>query len=274
MIRVSDFGPITRFDLSRSFAGHGIYWTTAYLVDGLLVDTGCAFTARELLEKLAGTRIDQIINTHSHEDHIGANARISAQYPQVKIHAHPLAIPILSQPQIKQPLHPYRRFVWGMPSPSEAQPLYDGSLIKTHNYQFQVIYTPGHTSDHLCLYEPDQGWIFTGDLFVGGRDRAIRAGCDIWQIIGSLKLISGLPLDAMYPGSARTRQKPAEDLSVKINYLETLGEEIITLNKQGYSVPRISRLLLGGPMWIELITLGHLSRQNLVRSYLSERSGE
>jgi hypothetical protein len=78
----------------------------------------------------------------------------------------------------------------------------------------------------------------------------------------------------MYPGSARTRQKPAEDLSVKINYLETLGEEIITLNKQGYSVPRISRLLLGGPMWIELITLGHLSRQNLVRSYLSERSGE
>jgi glyoxylase-like metal-dependent hydrolase (beta-lactamase superfamily II) len=274
MIRVSNFGPVTRFDLSRSFAGRGIYWTTAYLVDGLLVDTGCAFTALELLEKLTGTSIDQIINTHSHEDHIGANAHLAAQYPKVKILAHPFALPILAQPHIKQPLHLYRRLVWGMPSPSEAQPLHNGSLIKTENYQFQVVYTPGHTSDHLCLYEPDQGWIFTGDLFVGGRDRAIRAGSDIWQIIDSLKLIAALPLDAMYPGSARTRHKPAEDLIAKINYLERLGEEIFSLKKQGYSIPGISRLLLGGPMWIELITLGHLSRQNLVRSYLTERAGE
>lgn len=162
--------------------------------------------------------------------------------------------------------------MWGMPSPSEAHPLQDGSIIETENYQFQVIYTPGHTIDHLCLYEPDQGWIFTGDLFVGGQDRAIRAGSDIWGIIESLKMIAVLPLDTMYPGSARTRRRPAGDLQVKIDYLERMGEEVITLDNRGCSIPEISRMLFGGPMWIELITLGHMSRQNLVRSYLNQQS--
>ena len=45
----------------------------------------------------------------------------------------------------------------------------------------KVIHTPGHCSNHLCLYEPNKGWLFTGDLFVGGKDRALRAGNDIFK---------------------------------------------------------------------------------------------
>jgi glyoxylase-like metal-dependent hydrolase (beta-lactamase superfamily II) len=68
-----------------------------------------------------------------------------------------------------------------------------------------VLYTPGHSLDHLCLYEPRQGWLFSGDLFVGGRDRALRSGCDIWQIIASLKAIAALPVVCLFAGSAARR---------------------------------------------------------------------
>jgi len=268
MIKISNFGDITRFDFSRSIAGRGIYWTTAYLVDGLMVDTGCAHTSHELLALISGTKLDQIINTHSHEDHIGANACLHEINPELQLFAHPLALPVLEKPEAYQPLQAYRRFVWGIPSPSKAQPLINGGFIETDKYHFLVIYTPGHTLDHLCLYEPDQEWVFTGDLYVGGKDRAVRAGSDIWQTIESLKLISELPLKGMYPNSARVRLDPVKDLQTKIGYLEMLGDRVLNLADQGYSIGEISRTLFGGPLWIELITWGHLSRRNLVRSYL------
>ena len=79
MLRLTPFGDITRFDLARTLAGRGRYWTTAYLVDGLLVDTGCAHSALELAAALADSRVDRIVNTHTHEDHIGANGLLQRQ---------------------------------------------------------------------------------------------------------------------------------------------------------------------------------------------------
>ncbi|MCK4316124.1 MAG: MBL fold metallo-hydrolase, partial [Anaerolineae bacterium] len=172
MLKITTYGDATRFDLGRTLAGRGRYWTTAYLVDGLLVDTGCAFSAPELVEALAETHLTGIVNTHTHEDHIGANGPLQRRYDGLEIRAHPLALPVLADPRGQQPLHLYRRVMWGWPEPSRAQSVSDGEVIGTERHRFQVIYTPGHSPDHICLYEPDQGWLFTGDLFVGGRDRA------------------------------------------------------------------------------------------------------
>ena len=60
MIRKTTFGDITRFDLSRTIAGRGRYWTTAYLVDKMMIDTGCAHTAGEL-EALWEAGIDGVV---------------------------------------------------------------------------------------------------------------------------------------------------------------------------------------------------------------------
>jgi glyoxylase-like metal-dependent hydrolase (beta-lactamase superfamily II) len=141
-------------------------------------------------------------------------------------------------------------------------------VIETDRHRLQVVYTPGHSPDHICLYEPDQGWLFTGDLFVGGRDRAMRADYDVWGIIASLKRIAALPATILFPASARVRDNPAAELAAKIAYLEELGERVLSLHRQGRSVNQIVRALLGGPMLIEAITLGHFSRRRLVLSYL------
>jgi len=268
VLKITTYDDITRFDLARTLAGRGRYWTTAYLVDSLMVDTGCAFSAPELMDALAETPLTTIVNTHTHEDHIGGNGPLQRERERLVIRAHPLALPILADPRNRQPLHPYRRVMWGWPEPSQAQPVSDGEMIETDHCRFRVIYTPGHSPDHVCLYEPDRGWLFTGDLFVGGRDRALRTGYDIWGIISSLKRIAALPATTLFPGSARVRRDPATELAAKIAYLEELGERVLALHRQGRSVRGIIRALLGGPMLIEFITLGHFSRRRLVLSYL------
>jgi glyoxylase-like metal-dependent hydrolase (beta-lactamase superfamily II) len=268
MLKITHYGDVTRFDLARTLAGRGHYWTTAYLLDGVLVDTGCAHSARELVTMMADSPLHRIVNTHSHEDHIGANGPLQNQRNGLEILAHPIALPVLADPRRTQPLHPYRRLLWGWPQPSKGQPISDGAQISTEHYNFQVIYTPGHSPDHLCLYEAQQGWLFTGDLFVGGRDRALRADYDIWQIIASLKRIAELPAVKLFPGSARVSDNPTQALEAKISYLEELGERILDAHHRGRSVSTIARAECGGFMPLELMTLGHFSRRALVMSYL------
>ena len=241
MLRTTAYGDVIRFDLARTLAGRGRYWTTAYLVDGMMVDTGCAFSAPELLQALADTPLVRIVNTHTHEDHIGANGPLQRQRDRLEILAHPLALSVLADPHATQPLHPYRRLMWGWPEPSRGQPISDGEGIETERYRFEVVYTPGHSPDHICLYEPRQGWLFTGDLFVGGQDRALRASYDIWGIIASLKRIAALPASTLFPGSVRVRDNPARALEEKIAYLEALGERVSALHRQGRSVSEIDR---------------------------------
>jgi glyoxylase-like metal-dependent hydrolase (beta-lactamase superfamily II) len=270
MIRITRYDSVTRFDLANTLLGRGRYWTTAYLVDGLLVDSGCAHSAAELAQALEGSSLTCIANTHTHEDHIGANGVLQRARGGLELRAHPLALPVLADPRRTQPLHPYRKLFWGWPTPSQATPLADGERIETEHFTFQALYTPGHSADHLCLYEAEQGWLFSGDLFVGGYDRALRAGQDIWQTIASLERMADLPIQRLFPGSARVREQPAQELREKVAYYQERGLAVLELRRQGESVDEIARRLFGGPMWVELVTLGHFSRRNLVRAYLGE----
>jgi glyoxylase-like metal-dependent hydrolase (beta-lactamase superfamily II) len=272
MLRITRYDDVTRLDSARTIAGRGWYWTTAYLVDGLLVDTGCAHSANELVEMLRDKKLTCLLNTHSHEDHIGANGILQEQRKELRVLAHPSALPVLQNPREIQPLQLYRRVLWGWPGPSMGQPVKDGEVIKTEKYRFQVIYTPGHSPDHICLYEEIHGWLFTGDLFVGGRERAARVDAKIWQTIASLKQVVKLPLTRLFPGSARVRDNPIDELADKIAYLEEMGKKVLELNKQGLSNHSIARLLFGGPMPIEYITSGHFTRRSLVKSYLSRNA--
>ncbi len=126
MINTSAFGPVIRFDFARTLFGKGRYWTSAYLVDGLLIDSGCAWEAAGLLGALHDRLPERLANTHSHEDHIGANGLLQARQPGLEIMAHPLALPVLADPRAAQPLHPYRQVFWGWPRPSLARPLQEG----------------------------------------------------------------------------------------------------------------------------------------------------
>jgi len=263
--RVPAAQEVVKFRLARAVLGQPYYFTAAYWVDGLLIDTGCAHTARQFTAVVRQWAVDQIVNTHSHEDHIGANAPVQALF-RCPILAHPEALPILQDPR-QQPLQPYRRLFWGWPRPSTGEPL--GAWVETKRFRFQVVPTPGHSPDHVCLFEPDRGWLFSGDAYIGGEDRALRAGYDIQGIIASLKTLAALPVRLLFSGSGTVRENGVQPLQTKIAYLEDLGDRIRALHDEGLSPRRIRRRLFGRELPLTYLTLGHFSGMHLVHSYLA-----
>jgi glyoxylase-like metal-dependent hydrolase (beta-lactamase superfamily II) len=258
-------GQVIGMRFARELPGLQPYYTAAYWVDGLMVDTGCAHTAGQLTSAIREWRLAQIVNTHCHEDHIGANADLQAHFG-CPVWAHALALPILSNPRL-QPLQPYRRLSWGWPKPSNAEAV--GDRVETERYCLHVIGTPGHSPDHIALFEPEQGWLFTGDAYIGGEDRALRAGYDIHGIVESLRRLSELPVKTIFSGSGSVRSQGVQPLLDKVSYLESLGERVYALRAQGLSPRRIRRRLFGRDPFIAYFTLGHFSGLHLVRSYLN-----
>ncbi|MGB0112206.1 MAG: MBL fold metallo-hydrolase, partial [Ilumatobacteraceae bacterium] len=51
----------------------------------------------------------------------------------------------------------------GFETPRPSQPLVDGQTIKLARREWVAMHTPGHTYDHLCLYDPEFGVVLTGD---------------------------------------------------------------------------------------------------------------
>ena len=265
MLDVEEIGPVRKFRMGRSCLGRTLYFTTAYELDGLLVDTGCRHTVSELVTALEGTRVHTVVNTHSHEDHVAGNAELQQRHGS-RILAHPLAIPVLGRPPNEVDLQPYRLVMWGVPEPSRAETI--GEVLVVGDYRFEVLFTPGHSPDHIALYEPRKRWLFSGDLFIGGRDRALRADYDIWGIIESLRRVANLDVSVLFPASGSVRRDPRNEFLAKIEYLEELGGKVLDLRDQGLSRAEICRSLLPRPGWISYLTLGHFSGMGLVRSFL------
>lgn len=48
------------------------------------------------------------------------------------------------------------------PAPPDRT-LHDGETITTGEFTFRIIWTPGHSSGHLCLYEPEKKILLSGD---------------------------------------------------------------------------------------------------------------
>lgn len=269
MIKMEQAGEITKFRLARTLFGRGLYFTAAYLVDGLMVDTGCSYTVRELMDGLKASKIHTIVNTHSHEDHVAANAALQRE-SGARIFAHPAALPVLAKPKSVR-LRPYQLVMWGYPEPSKAEPL--GEIVETDQHRFQVIHTPGHSPDHICLFDPDYGTLFTGDAYVGGRDKSLRFDYNIWQILDSLKKLAALDPQTIFAGSGTIRHDAREELANKIQYLEDVGGQVLALHRKGLSRRRIRLEMFGREMSIAWYTLGHFSGKNLVRSYIEDYTG-
>ena len=233
-----------------------------------MVDTGCAYTVHELVASLKGYHVDYIVNTHSHEDHIAGNAALHNIYG-ANILSHHLALPVLADPRKKQPLHCYQRLMWGYPDPSEGKAI--GESVETNKHRFEVIHTPGHSPDHISLYEPKEGWLFSGDLFVGGRDRALRADYNIWLIIASLERVAEMDISFLFPGSGNVRMRPHDEIIRKIAYLKELGEKILFHYRQGSKYSKIRRMVFGSEVAITYLTMGHFSEKNLIRSFIEDQ---
>ena len=256
---------VTQFTMSRRAFGRDLYRAACYLVDGLLVDTGIAHEEREFLRALDGRPVNVVLNTHSHEDHIGGNAMLHSTR-RVPILAHPRALPVLSDPR-RLALRPYQRFLFGTPRPSPAEPV--GGTISTGRHEFRVVETPGHSADHIALFEEKRGWLFCGDAYIGGRERVLREDYDVRGMIRTYERLAALNPDTLFTGTGAVVHDPARRIERKITHLLETGERILELRRSGLEERDIARRLLPGDRAIRCVTSGHFASVHLVRSFLS-----
>lgn len=267
MLQAAEYGPITRIHLARTALGRPLYMTGAYLLDGLLIDTGCPATARQVLAWCAGRGVRRAVNTHHHEDHSGGDALLQGVLG-VEVLAAPETARILAHfPRL--PL--YRRLVWGQPQNVQVTSL--GEVLETEHYRFEVIPTPGHCPDHICLFEPRQGWLFSGDLFVHERVRYLRADEDARATLQSLRRVLALRPRLLLCAHAGPVEDACAAIERKIAFWEHLADEAKTLRAQGLSLAAVSRRLLGPETAMTCLTGSDFAKVNLIRSLLGEGVG-
>lgn len=66
-----------------------------------------------------------------------------------------------------------------------------------HFVLFSVIYTPGHTTDHVVLNMQDDNTLFSGDTILGEGTAVFE---DLHDYIQSLLSIKKLRVNVIYPG--------------------------------------------------------------------------
>ena len=272
MIQISKFGAITQFRMGRESQGQEpwqppgqvFYWTAAYLVDGLLIDTGCPHTAEEFVRSLDGRPIKLAVNTHYHEDHVGANYLLQ-QKLGLRILASRESIPLINEIP-KQ--HTYQELVWGIPVPTKVSLLPD--KIDTEHFRFDVIPTPGHCKGHVALVEPTQGWCFSGDLYSSREPKAIRPEEDMGETSRSMQKLIDLKTDelVLFTGLGNVVQDGRETLRACTAYLRDLSLKAKQLTKQGFSTSAIRDQIFGRETVLAGITEGDVSAENMIRAVL------
>jgi glyoxylase-like metal-dependent hydrolase (beta-lactamase superfamily II) len=264
MLRTAYRGPITRLHLARTVLGRPLRTVEAYLVDGLLIESGPPATASEMTRWCRDQHVRQVINTHHHEDHSGGDSMLRTSLG-LPIAAPREALPILRDvPRLQF----YRRLVWGQPDGVDAQPL--GDIVETPRYRFVVIPTPGHSPDHVCFFEPEERWLFSGDLFIHEQACYLRVDEDAHQILASLRRILALRPQLLICSHAGFVEDGCGAIERKITYWEGLVDQARTLREEGLSVEEITEALVGPEGLTTRVSRGHFSKKNLVNSLLDE----
>ncbi len=266
MIEISDFGEVRQIKLASEIDGVPYYWVSTYLIDGLLIDTGCSKTLKDFSEFLETAKVDIVVNTHSHEDHIGGNRMIQEKFGW-PVYASELAIPAIKNPP-KIPW--YSEQAWGPAEPSEPKPL--TSVIKTPRFSFEVIETPGHSPDHVAFVEKNQGWVFSGDLFIDRRLSVAGPGMNVSDMLASMNRLVDLMDDKslLFTSLRTVRRDGRKTLQDFILRFEKLREDARALSARGLDVREIVDKMFGGESMFAAITNDLFSSANLVRLLLED----
>lgn len=121
------------------------------------------------LWRAAGGRIQAIVCTHSHPDHSPGAPRLQALCEAAGLNRPPiLGLPSLTTARENSRFVPERALADGEHLVLKGQ---SGESILCHT--LEVIHTPGHAANHLCLLLIEDGLLFTGDHILNGSTTVI-----------------------------------------------------------------------------------------------------
>jgi glyoxylase-like metal-dependent hydrolase (beta-lactamase superfamily II) len=185
----------------------------SYLILGsdksLLIDTGLGIGNIENVVRELSSNPLIVINTHTHQDHIGDNWRfeqslIGIQCEFSKKNFNDLfheAQDEIKDSSIKEEYLPedFNRQTYKVKPFCITKYISDGQIINLGNERdIHVIFTPGHTPDSLSFFDKIERVLFVGDTFYQGPVYLYRPETNLEDYIQSLaKLVSVIKANAI-----------------------------------------------------------------------------
>jgi glyoxylase-like metal-dependent hydrolase (beta-lactamase superfamily II) len=256
---------IHRLDLPIELPDVTLAYVNAYLIKGdggfTLIDSGwnTEKTLHVLQESLSEIGADikdinQIVITHIHPDHYGMAGRlkeitgatlifhdiekdlIDSRYVNMEglleimgrwLTAH--GVPAAEMAEIRDATVGLESYV--KPAYPDVT-LYGGETITAGDYSFRVIRTPGHSSGHICLYEPDRKMLVSGDHIlptitpnIGAHPQAIDN--TLGRYLQSLRELYQLDIELALPGHEKPFENPRERINELIKHHGERNREIL-----------------------------------------------
>jgi glyoxylase-like metal-dependent hydrolase (beta-lactamase superfamily II) len=252
-----------RFSIYRF--GSNMQTVYAYRLGSTLIDTGHSNSRISLKEALGNHKIEQVLLTHYHEDHTG-NAAYLKYKMDCPIKAHPICAELMTKGFTVSPLG---RLISGHVKKVDVEALTDYETLHFDGFTLQAIPTPGHTPDHLAFYEPNRGWLFSGDLYVADRIKYFETNEDIKQQINSLEILAALDFDVLLCSHNPKLKDGKLRLLRKLELFKTFYDEVIRLHQKGEKSEQILKLLgRKENNFYKYLTVGHFTAVNMVKSVL------
>jgi len=184
--------------------------THCYLLNGseysLLIDTGLGIcNIHKQVNKLTDKPVIAIA-THIHRDHMGGHIF----FPDFYAHEAELnwlkgEFPLTIE-QIKGMVidrcdlpdgYDVNNYEFFQGTPTKV--LKDNDIIDIGSRSVQVLHTPGHSPGHMCFWEKERGYLFTGDLVYKDTLFAYFPSTDPEAYLNSLERVSTLPVKCVFP---------------------------------------------------------------------------
>jgi glyoxylase-like metal-dependent hydrolase (beta-lactamase superfamily II)/predicted DCC family thiol-disulfide oxidoreductase YuxK len=268
---------------------------TAILYDGVLIDPGSPRMRRSLarhLRRMPPGGIRAVAATHHHEEHVG-NLNWAAQTTATPLYLSSDTASLLASPGR---LPWVRAAIIGQPE--ALRPPFEilQSGIQTKHGHLEVIPTPGHCDDHIVFYDRSEKVLIAGDAFMGSYFATPNADVESCKWIDTLERLLTLDIEVLVEGHGHVhtlcpdfpeisgvviREDPREALHKKLQYLVWLRQQIESGKREGLAPCAVEATCFPwgrGRAWesfsknelIRVLSLGHFSRSELVRSFVRE----
>lgn len=184
--------------------------THAYLLNGtersLLLDTGLGIcNIYDEVIKLTDKPVTAVA-THIHWDHIGGHKFfpdfyahedelnwLNGEFPLTLEQIKDMVVDCCDLPEGYN-VDNYR-FFQGTPT----MVLKDNDIIDIGGRSIQVLHTPGHSPGHICFFEKERGYLFTGDLVYKDTLFAYYPSTDPKAYLKSIERVATLPVKKVFP---------------------------------------------------------------------------
>lgn len=210
--KMKNWFTIDKIDETTFIISEYRHWeeTHCYLLMGsercLLIDTGLGIcNIYDEVRKLTDKHVTAVA-THIHWDHIGGHK----YFPDFYAHKEelswlrgnfPLSAETVREMVVDRCELPegYDVSKYEMFQGNPTVVLNRGEIIDIGNRKIKVLHTPGHSPGHLCFWEPERKYVYTGDLIYKDTLFAYYPSTDPEAYLQSLEIIAALPAQKLFP---------------------------------------------------------------------------